>query len=1223
LNDVIGMILILIILIGVFAGFFYFITSYSDLSSQLKTNYLAVSAETDRNFQFLAQNTTVKFINKGSTLEKVEGVLYYVFGHKCLILFSQTPNYTKYIIGTDGVLSRCCVILNSGEYICLYYPGGVIGVITNYGAYYYPYLPSISSYSFHNISGNLIKDVGACVRSILNELKIKNLSLCTEKLIISLTGSASLKGVYAYVWTANGSQDYLPLGSTLTISVIEGEQVRVALFPNFSLTSCEYNYINAYWSISGLSISSHYGECLVFTMPSNPVSIQINVNSSNVGVASLDITPKNTCENISKLNLTLVYCNGRHVGECVLTNITLNWPDNALQYNEYTLPPGEYYELCQEYINSSALFNDICGICNITSDLQKLYSCSKSQCISPCNAYNYVEYVLGNLTHISYHIVLHVFTLNSSYSGKVLVKNPAVFKFIKTIKVGENNLEICAFLPTYFYWLKVNDYPWGNSGGISIYPTHVTFACNNPNDYIYICPLKHKIFFIVPVTVCLGVTINGSGSVPLGYLGGLIMSYPIGKSGCYTDCIIGTVYFIINYVKICNYYYSYQAYYPEPGKIMGLLTYSSNSYTSCNVFLNNYTAIINCKHELYVTEIATSACSLPAVFRLHDINYSSDNIYGVFYNSTPVNLRNFVKLKIYACGSGLLAINYYNAILSFRQTLLINPGCIACVLVPQGCRVVVSAMSFVNCVKFKGWEIMVKNGSLCFVCNLKCRFAYNKSTCNITDICKYESSSCYGVLVFKPMGNSTIIAKFSQTKYFNVTVVNNAFCKYSLNSKGYILAKYDNYCGIIYTCSNLVVQANTIIYLSSIPTNGYLFSNYTGSITACKDYITPLLYTNLSPLYTKIISVNGTQIPITAVNITLYSLDLRNYQYCYPEISLVVKNNTGITFNYLPINYSEYLTLNVTGRVAFGNNLALHAKPYYRYLLAYYNDSTYAYVNGSDVSSIKLPEVPYFGLCICTSRCNCYNLKCIVVKTGGGSTEIISAPSSVIEEGNLAKINLIGIMTEQRYGVKVCTRTFIDVGAFYFNQTIPCISSVSKLIQYTIVSKLFIFYEMHLLNEYIKHNVIINSNNKNIVTFYNDTVFNAYINYAYNFTYTKLFNNSLVYGFYSAKLYIPREVNIMILSSLLAASYNGHVLCVNATPDPLSILLKVQFLQAGRATVGVYNSTIPIEGFVCKLCCSFSCRPCTITYEGLLLWDYNLPTMTVNGNNILLSMLFN
>jgi len=97
----------------------------------------------------------------------------------------------------------------------------------------------------------------------------------------------------------------------------------------------------------------------------------------------------------------------------------------------------------------------------------------------------------------------------------------------------------------------------------------------------------------------------------------------------------------------------------------------------------------------------------------------------------------------------------------------------------------------------------------------------------------------------------------------------------------------------------------------------------------------------------------------------------------------------------------------------------------------------------------------------------------------------------------------------------------------------------------------------------------------------------------------------------------------MILSSLLAASYNGHVLCVNQTPDPLSILLKVQFLQAGRATVGVYNSTIPIEGFVCKLCGSFSCRPCTITYEGLLLWDYNLPTMTVNGNNILLSMLFN
>lgn len=195
MNDVIGMILILIILIGVFAGFFYFITSYSELSSQLKINYLTISAETDRNYQFLAQNTTVKFINKGSTPEKVEGVLYYVFGHKCLILFSQTPNYTKYIIGTDGVLSRCCVILNSGEYICLYYPGGVIGVITNYGAYYYPYLPSISSYSFHNITGNLIKDVGACVRSILNELKIKNLSLRTEELTISLTGSASLKGV--------------------------------------------------------------------------------------------------------------------------------------------------------------------------------------------------------------------------------------------------------------------------------------------------------------------------------------------------------------------------------------------------------------------------------------------------------------------------------------------------------------------------------------------------------------------------------------------------------------------------------------------------------------------------------------------------------------------------------------------------------------------------------------------------------------------------------------------------------------------------------------------------------------------------------------------------------------------------------------------------------------------------------------------------------------------
>jgi hypothetical protein len=58
----------------------------------------------------------------------------------------------------------------------------------------------------------------------------------------------------------------------------------------------------------------------------------------------------------------------------------------------------------------------------------------------------------------------------------------------------------------------------------------------------------------------------------------------------------------------------------------------------------------------------------------------------------------------------------------------------------------------------------------------------------------------------------------------------------------------------------------------------------------------------------------------------------------------------------------------------------------------------------------------------------------------------------------------------------------------------------------------------------------------------------------------------------------------MIFSSLMAASYNGHVLCVNAIPDPLSILLKVQFLQAGRATVGVYNSTIPIEG----LCVSYA-----------------------------------
>ncbi|PVU74881.1 hypothetical protein DDW13_05915 [Acidianus hospitalis] len=123
---------------------------------------------------------------------------------------------------------------------------------------------------------------------------------------------------------------------------------------------------------------------------------------------------------------------------------------------------------------------------------------------------------------------------------------------------------------------------------------------------------------------------------------------------------------------------------------------------------------------------------------------------------------------------------------------------------------------------------------------------------------------------------------------------------------------------------------------------------------------------------------------------------------------------------------------------------------------------------------------------------------------------------------------------------------------------------------------------MRLLDEYIKQNVIINSNNKNIVTFYNDTVFNAYINYAYKLTYTKLFNNSLVYGFYSAKLYISREVNIMILSSLLAASYNGHVLCVNATPDPLSILLKVQFLQAGRATVGVYNSKLKV------LCVSYA-----------------------------------